>query len=248
MLNSSKLIVANWKMYKFNSVAKVFINDFAKLAEGEVFSNAVICPPATLLSLLSDAGLPAKLGGQNCCAHSSKEGAFTGEISAAMLKDLGCEYVIIGHSERRRYQLESEDELKKKIVNAHQEGLKTIICIGETLLQRERGEYKQILEDMLINILPESVNNDNIIIAYEPVWAIGTGKNASFEQIEEVHNFLSEKLLSRFAFDAKIIYGGSVNLENAQAILNIKKVSGLLIGGASLDADKFYKIIKISER
>jgi triosephosphate isomerase len=235
-------------MYKLASVAKVFINDFAKLAEGEVFANAVICPPTTLLSLLSDAGLSTKLGGQNCCALSSKEGAFTGEVSAEMLKDLGCEYVIIGHSERRRYQLESEDELKKKIVNAHQEGLKAIICIGETLLQRESGEYKQILEDMLINILPESVNSDNIIIAYEPVWAIGTGKNASFEQIEEVHNFLSEKLLSRFAFDAKIIYGGSVNLENAQAILNIKKVSGLLIGGASLDADKFYKIIKISER
>ena len=188
-----------------------------------------------------------KLGAQDCSAIAQNEGAFTGDISAGILKDLGCEYVIIGHSERRIYNKESNAIIKQKVIHALNAGLNIILCVGETLKQRDDNTYKEFISKMLEESLPEDLVSNKVIIAYEPVWAIGTGKNASYSQIEEIHQYLYEKCLSRFAINLNIIYGGSVNLDNAKDILNIDKVYGLLIGGASLDASKFYDIIKTIE-
>jgi len=251
MLNNhnKKLIIANWKMHKLISTAEKFVTNFSKHEISNV-CDIVLCPPATLLQLVNEKFLNSsiKVGAQDCSAFSAIEGAFTGDISAEMLSDIGCEYVIIGHSERRKYHQESNALIKNKIINAHQANLTAIICVGETLQQREEGSYKQVISSALADSLPSTSNITNIVIAYEPVWAIGTGRTATIEQIEEMHQFLSKETLSRFAFSPKIIYGGSVNLENAQAILDISNVSGLLVGGASLDPEIFHKIIKIAER
>ncbi len=238
MKESKKLIVANWKMNKNLASAKIFFESFPPS------SPAVICPPFTLLEYVSKAY--NKLGAQDCSQFS--QGAHTGDVSAAMIKDIGCNYVILGHSERRQYHKESTDIIKKKIINAHEAGLIVILCFGESLDTRETKDYKQILCDDVINCVTEATSNANIVFAYEPLWAIGTGKTASPEEIAEVHEFLSEKIVSRFAFLPKILYGGSVNLDNAESILKMKSVGGLLIGGASLDPNTLYKIIKISER
>lgn len=243
-----KLIIANWKMYKTFSEAKTYVDDLIKQCKQKDFSkntDVVFAPPFHLLEFFKKLviTLPIKISAQDCSALSSVEGAFTGDISASMLKDAGCDYVILGHSERRKYHHESNNEIKQKIINAHKEGLKVILCIGETLQERESGDYKHVLWQMLLESLPDVLEQD-IIIAYEPVWAIGTGKTATLGQIEELHKFLYEISLARFAKEMKIIYGGSVNLDNAKQILQIDKVSGLLVGGASLDPEKFYNLVK----
>lgn len=248
-INNKNLIVANWKMHKSIHAAQQYIHSFMQLEELERSSincDVVFCPPVTLIQVLKEAGMV--VGAQDCCAFSEIEGAFTGDISAQMLKDVGCQYIIVGHSERRKYHQESNELVKQKIANVHKAGLIAIICIGETLNQREDEDYKQILLKALEEGMPESANDRNTIIAYEPLWAIGTGKTATIDQIAEIHQYLLEKSLSRFAFSPKIIYGGSVNLENSQAILDISNVSGLLIGGASLNPEIFYKIIKIANK
>jgi triosephosphate isomerase (TIM) len=240
-----KLIVANWKMNKTITTTHEFISKFTQLSENKVYNNAIVCPPSTLLYAFKDSSIIT--GAQDCSSLSHSTGAFTGDISTNMLQEFGCKYVIIGHSEKRKYHQESDQIIQEKISNAHKSNLIAILCIGETLSQREDGSYKQELLRQLEKGLPDSANNINTVIAYEPVWAIGTGKTANIEQIKEVHKFLSEKSLSRFAQMPKIIYGGSVNLENAETILNTDYVSGLLIGGASLEAQTFYNIIKIGE-
>lgn len=247
---NKKLIVANWKMHKTISIAKQFTDKFLATSKELLAQNkhdVVICPAFHLLDSVrkSFIGSSIYLGAQDCCSFSSDEGAFTGDVSAWMLRDIGCEYVIIGHSERRERYKEINDVIKNKILNAQQAGLKVILCIGETLEQREDGAYKEALSSMLEASLPKNILLDDLIVAYEPIWAIGTGRTANLEQIEEIHKFLSEICLTRFAKELKIIYGGSVNTDNASKILNINKVSGLLVGGASLDPEKFYNLIKI---
>ncbi|MEK6733517.1 MAG: triose-phosphate isomerase [Pseudomonadota bacterium] len=242
MSNNSKLIVANWKMYKNLESSKDFFLKFPK----ESYDNLIICPPFTLLDPLSRQG-GFKLGAQDCSAFSSSEGSFTGDISAQMLKNLTCEYVIIGHSERRNYHNEKNEIIKQKVANAHLQSLTCILCIGESLELRETGEYKDALLEDLYEVISPSCIESNLIIAYEPIWAIGNGKTASIEQIEEMHEFLYKNLLSRFAISYKILYGGSVNIENAKSILDISRVDGLLVGGASLDPENFYKIIKMTK-
>lgn len=229
---NKSLLVANWKMHKTIEATKDFVRTMLNFPPAD---NVVICPAFTLQAYVKE--LPFSLGGQDCSEFSTTEGAFTGEVSAMMLEDAGCKYVIIGHSERRKYHQETASIIRKKIANAHQAGLIAVACIGEDLNQREAGNYLQFLAAELEAILPDSANMDNTIIAYEPIWAIGTGRAASLEQIEEVHQFLTDKF--------KIIYGGSVTQDNAGAILSTKNVAGLLIGGASLDANKFNQIIKI---
>lgn len=248
-INNKNLIVANWKMHKSSQSADKYMQSFLQLQKSDniaINSDIVFCPPFTLVRAIKEYGI--NVGGQDCSAFSENEGAFTGDISAQMLKDLGCGYVIVGHSERRKYHQESNELIKQKIANIHKSGLIAIICIGENLKQRDDGIYRQSLLEDLEEGMPESANFHNTIIAYEPLWAIGTGKTATIDQIEEIHQYLLEKCLSRFAFSPKIIYGGSVNLENSKAILDLNNVSGLLIGGASLDPEIFYKIIKIANK
>lgn len=249
--NDNPLIVANWKMNQRIASAEEFLKEL--LSYNISNNNIVICPPFTLLEMLSKKlkKTAIKLGAQDCSSLSSEDGAFTGDISSGMLVDGGCHYVIVGHSERRKYHLESNASIKQKIYNAHKVGLKAILCVGESLDSRERGDYKQSVSKDLEECLPESANLNNTIIAYEPIWAIGTGKTASIEQIKEMHEFLtlrSKELFIKssqtFEQNVKIIYGGSVNEENSASILSISFVAGLLIGGASLSSKKLYKIIQ----
>ena len=229
---SKSLLVANWKMHKSIKATKDFVKTILNFPSAD---NIVICPSLTLQEYVKE--LPFSLGAQDCSELSAGEGAFTGDISATMLKDAGFKYVIVGHSERRKYHQEIAATIKQKIANAHQAGLIAIACVGEDLGQREEGNYLQFLATELEAMLPDSANIDNTIIAYEPVWAIGTSNPATLDQIAEVHQFLTNEF--------KILYGGSVNENNAGDILSTKNVAGLLIGGASLDATKFNQIIKI---
>lgn len=242
--NYKPLIVANWKMNQTTSSAENLLNEL--LSYDITYDNIIICPPFTLLNFLSTKlkKTSIKLGAQDCSAFNAKNGAFTGDVSSEMLADLNCKYVIIGHSERRKYYLESNDIIKRKIINAHEAGLIAILCIGENLKEREEGNHQQIIAKTLAECLPNCANASNTIIAYEPIWAIGTGKTATQQQIQEMHEFLNKQLAETFEQNIKIIYGGSVNEENSASILSTPYVSGLLIGGASLDSKKFYQIIK----
>jgi triosephosphate isomerase (TIM) len=238
MENNKSLIVGNWKMNKTIATTKSFVTDFLSLVTNKKnLSDIVICPPIAMYQFVKE--LPLKFGAQDCSGFSANEGSFTGDVSAMMLKDIGIDYVIIGHSERRKNYSESGDYLKRKIANAHENGLIVIFCVGENLDQRNDGSYFDILSKQLEESLPDSVSVNNTIIAYEPVWAIGTGNSATEKQIEEIHSFLASKLKN------KILYGGSVNSKNAKAILAINNVFGLLIGGASLEAKEFTEIINI---
>jgi triosephosphate isomerase (TIM) len=242
-INSRSLIVANWKMNKTINQARDFIDKWHEITK-DSYNDVVICPAFTLMHVLKQS---FTIGAQDCCATSGDFGAFTGDVSALMLKDAGCEYVIIGHSERRIFYKESSQLIKQKISRAHEKGLNVILCVGENDSQRESGIYKDILLEQFDEAMCDvNIENHNkIIIAYEPIWAIGTGKVATIDQIIEIHQYLSDQSLSRFAERVKIIYGGSVNINNASAILAADMVSGLLIGGASLDAQAFHEIINM---
>lgn len=244
--NYHGLIVANWKMNLTKQSANKLIdemlcNDFSN-------KNIVICPPFTLIDSIKNKinSTSVLLGAQDCSSFASGNGPFTGDISSEMLYDLGCKYVICGHSERKKFHQESNQIIKNKIINAHKAGLVAILCVGESLKDREQGDYKNVIGEVLTKCLPESATNNNTIVAYEPIWAIGTGKTATENQIKEIHEFLNNILIETFEQNIKIIYGGSVNEENSASILKIPNVSGLLIGGASLDSKKFYQIIKNS--
>jgi triosephosphate isomerase len=250
------LIVANWKMHKSVESANNFLKQFLSY-DLESEPDVVICPPFTLMSSVREqmADTSVALGAQDCSHLSQDIGAFTGDVSAQMLQDLVCDYVIIGHSERRKYHDETNQIIRQKIINAHKFGLKTILCLGEALNAREDGSFKEVLAQILSECLPDCATPDNTIIAYEPIWAIGTGKTASIEQIEDIHQFLLnvsinllKNITQTFEQNIKIIYGGSVNEKNAKSILSAKNVSGLLVGGASLDPEKFYQIIRASKQ
>ncbi len=219
----------------------------------EIECDVIICPPFTSLqianSLIKDSNI--KLGAQNMFYEES--GAFTGEISAPMLKSVGCEYVILGHSERRAIFGETDDLINKKIIKAIDSNLRPIFCVGETLEEREKGITFDVINRQIVEGLKDiSVDEiNNVIIAYEPVWAIGTGKNATPEQAEEVHIFirnLIKKIYNKEISDKIVIqYGGSVKPENAKDLLSQQNIDGALVGGACLKADSFAKIIKATE-
>ena len=216
--------------------------------------DVIVCPPATDLVVVNQIlkDTIVKLGGQNL--HWQDEGAFTGEISARMLKDSGCEYVLIGHSERRHAFGERDSDLNKKVKKALSEGLIPIFCVGEKLDERKSGEtetvIQQQLQDGLLDIVPE--NPESLVIAYEPVWAIGTGVTATPEQAEEVHRFTRSRLDEMFGPDfatrIRIQYGGSVKPGNAEELISKENIDGALVGGASLDADDFAAIVKAATR
>lgn len=242
------LIVANWKM---NPVSKKeAIEIFSEIKQGiEKIKNSeiVICPPFLWLAVVSqkrnEGGL--SLGAQDC--FYEERGAFTGEISPAMLKDLSVEYVILGHSERRKHFGETDEIINKKIEKALEAGLKVIFCIGETQEQRNAGERDKILENQiklgLAGILNFKFQISNLSIAYEPVWAIGTGNNCSVEDAETAFEVI-RKIIPE---NIRILYGGSVKSENSGSYIKEAGANGLLIGGASLNAEEFVKIAKSAE-
>ncbi|WP_322893534.1 MULTISPECIES: triose-phosphate isomerase [unclassified Yoonia] len=231
-----KLAAGNWKMNGLRADLTTLENLPAN--EGV---DVLICLPATLIAAAGD--LSVAIGGQDC--HAATHGAHTGDISAQMLTDAGATYVLTGHSERRSDHGETDDDVAAKTRAAHDAGLVAIICIGETLAIRAAGTTLDIIDDQLAGSIPDSANADNTIIAYEPVWAIGTGKVPSTEQIAEVHGHIHARLKERFAdgADFGILYGGSVKASNAAEIFAVPHVTGALVGGASLKAADFGPII-----
>ncbi len=254
MKKRKMIIGGNWKMYKTPSEA---VAD-AKALKGKLTNaenvEVVICAPFTDLlpvyEIVKDSNI--KLGGQNM--YWEDEGAFTGEISAGMLRDSGCEYVIIGHSERRHIFGEKDEEINKKIRKAMEYGLKPIFCVGEKLEQRKAGLTQKVVEEQIRLGLAEVRLSDpcDLVVAYEPVWAIGTGENATPAQAEEVQNLIRQLLAEIFsrelADSMRIQYGGSVKPTNAKELLSEENVDGALVGGASLDVDSFLAIINIAQK
>ncbi|RLB89842.1 MAG: triose-phosphate isomerase [Deltaproteobacteria bacterium] len=246
-------IAGNWKMYKTGPQAVETANHLAKLCSGVNDPEIMIAPTNLSLPLVAQAikGSAVKAGAQNL--YFEQEGAFTGEVSADMIKAAGAEYILIGHSERRQYFGETDASVCQKIKATLGSGLKPVFCIGETEEQRDTGKTYFILDKQVSDGLKgfglEELSD--LVLAYEPVWAIGTGKTASIEQVAQVHQHLRsllERLFSKDLADGtRILYGGSVKPENVKDIMGIEDVDGALVGGASLDADKFIKIIKYNE-
>ncbi len=244
----TRLIAGNWKMHKTATEAVTFVHEFRKVLSPSTAIDIVVVPPFVSLFAVQQAMSSEDrfaLAAQNL--HWETEGAYTGEVSGSMLKDLGCTYVIVGHSERRHLFGELNDEVNKKVKAALGHGLIPIMCVGETLDEREAGNTQAIVKDQLLKGLSDIVveNIPTIIIAYEPVWAIGTGRAASVEQAEEVHAFLRATLTTEFgqiAQDVRILYGGSVSPQNAEALFSCKEIDGALIGKACLDPVVFAKI------
>lgn len=244
-----KVIAGNWKMnmdlHQSQRLVSEIINGLGKENKTEV----IVCPPFTSLSEVSSLlkSTPIKLGAQNM--YFEESGAYTGEISADMLKSVGCEYVILGHSERRVIFQESDELINKKIKAALVKGLKSIFCIGELLEQRESGDTVKVVSDQLNHGLDEITSDQikNVIIAYEPVWAIGTGKTATPQQAQEVHSFIRELVAKKFspsvADNLIIQYGGSVKPDNSGELLSQKDIDGALVGGACLKSESFLSII-----
>jgi triosephosphate isomerase (TIM) len=245
------LVVGNWKM---NGTLSQASNLAAAIVDGITQKSSraalVLAAPATALAevlrRLANSGI--SLAGQNC--HWEDSGAFTGEISPVMLLDIGCTYVIVGHSERRHIFHEPDDIIARKLTAAIRNRLRPILCVGETLREREGGKTMQVVERQLQVALKQLGNNDigNVEIAYEPVWAIGTGHNADPDQIAEVHGWIRDQLTSSFdkniGIAVRILYGGSVNPENARTLAKISEVNGLLVGGASLKAETFLPVAR----
>ena len=244
-----KVIAGNWKMnmdvHQSQKLVSEILNGLGKDSKAEV----IVCPPYTSLSEVNSLlkGTQIKLGAQNM--YFEESGAYTAEISADMIKSVGCEYVILGHSERRVIFNESDELVNKKIKSALAKGLKPIFCVGELLEQREKGETMKVvssqIEKGLEGISAEQMKN--IIVAYEPVWAIGTGKTATPQQAQEVHLFIRELVTENFSsiVAEKLIiqYGGSVKPDNSRELLSQKDIDGALVGGACLKADSFLSII-----
>jgi triosephosphate isomerase len=250
----SYLIAGNWKMNLTAKEAKKFASDLAVNIKNTAKGiEVMIAPPFTALESVREAlkGSIIKLGAQN--VNENEKGAFTGEISCAMLLDLGVEYVIIGHSERRHIYKESNELINKKVLTALKNSLKPILCVGELIEEKESGRTNEIVKEQLIKGLKD-VSPDNIgkiVIAYEPVWAIGTGKVATPEIAEEVHLFIRNTLTGLYdknISDSMIIqYGGSVNDENAAGLMAKDNINGALVGGASLKLDSFIKIVNFKK-
>jgi triosephosphate isomerase len=244
-----KIVAGNWKMNKTAHEAKTLVAEIRAALDGFDAVECVLCPPFTSLWVVQDgvAGSQIGLGAQN--VHWEKSGAFTGEISADMLKEKGCTHVIIGHSERRQYFGETDETVNKRTRAALAAGLTPIVCVGETLAEREAGSTFQVIERQVRAGLQGLSDADwaSLVLAYEPVWAIGTGKTATSAQAQEVHAFI-RKLLRETAGAAaegiRIQYGGSMKPDNARELLGQPDIDGGLIGGAALQASSFVAIVK----
>ncbi|MBL8666205.1 MAG: triose-phosphate isomerase [Rhodospirillales bacterium] len=243
-----KLIAGNWKMNGLRADGTALAADVAKRlkAVGQARYDMLVCPPFTLVPLVLDAvkGSGVDVGGQDC--HMQMKGAHTGDTSAAMLKDLGCSHVIVGHSERRTNHGETDGIVKAKAEAALAAGLVAIVCIGETLEERDAGKTLEINRRQLLGSLPDGANAANTVVAYEPVWAIGTGRTATPEQAQEVHAMIRAELVGKLgqeiADGLRVLYGGSMNPKNAKELLALPDIDGGLIGGAALKADDFFAV------
>ncbi len=247
------LIVANWKMYKTPAQAQEFMKNFLPLVANHDRDEIVVCPSFTSISVVIAAvtGSGVAIGAQNM--HFADEGAYTGETSPLMLKAIGATHVILGHSERRQYFGETDELINKKLKSALQHQLIPIVCVGEVLAEREAGKTNEVLTrqtcDCLVGITTglNASEASPIVIAYEPVWAIGTGKTATPEMASEAHALIrgeAAKLLGReTAENLRILYGGSVKPDNATSLMNEPDIDGALVGGASLDPQSFAKIV-----
>lgn len=247
MKQSVKLIAGNWKMNGLAASLDEVATLRRSLEAEPATCRVALCPPATLVERMAAAARDSviEVGGQDCRAET--HGAYTGGVSAAMLKDAGASLVIVGHSERRQEFGETDRLIAAKAEAAVAAGLAPIVCVGETLEQREAGRAVEIVRDQVMNSLPKAVLAGDFAVAYEPVWAIGTGLTPTLEQIEEVHRAVRAAMIERLGLGsaaAPILYGGSVKPDNARDILAVAEVGGALVGGASLKAADFLPIIR----
>jgi triosephosphate isomerase len=242
------VMAGNWKMYKTARQAAETIRSLAEAVKGVLDVEVVICPPFTALSAAVDAakGSPVAIGAQDC--YWETEGAFTGEVAVPMIADLGCSHCIVGHSERRQFFGETDATVDKKVEAVLDHGLTCIACVGETLQEREAGQTFAVLERQVRNGVARHLASPRLIVAYEPVWAIGTGKTAAPAQAQEAHAFIRQvaaQASSAAAAQAvRILYGGSVKPDNVAQLMAQPDVDGGLVGGASLDAASFAKIVR----
>jgi triosephosphate isomerase len=245
-----KLIAANWKMYKSPESTTGFFLDFLPMVKGHTRDEIVVCPPFVCLPAAVEAAKESDVfvGGQNM--HWEKEGAFTGEISASMLLDVGCTHVIIGHSERRQYFADTDDTVNLKLKTALEAGLTPIVCVGEVLEEREANLTEDVLRRQCLRAFHaiSAKKAEKLVVAYEPVWAIGTGKTATPQMAADAHIIIrgeaAKAFGDEFAGALRILYGGSVKPENAKALMSEEEIDGALVGGASLHAKSFTAIVK----
>jgi len=247
------VIAGNWKMHFTASEAVAFVRELIPSCGGNKDVEVVVAPPFTALYSVAEAlkGSGMGVAAQNC--HHELKGAFTGEVSVPMLKEVGCGYVIIGHSERRQFFCETDDTVNRKLAAVMAGGLVPIVCVGETLEQREKADAFKVIDGQLAGGLsqvgPQQMSG--IILAYEPVWAIGTGKTASPEQAQEVHasirGWLTKTYGSAIAEQVRIQYGGSVKPDNVRELMSCADIDGALVGGASMKADSFAALVNYSK-
>ena len=238
------LIAGNWKMNGLTETAAQIVGPLRRAAD-ELACEVLVCPPATLIAAFAQTAHGTKLavGAQDC--HPKASGAHTGDISAEMLADAGASTIIVGHSERRVDHGESNDLVRRKTEAVWRAGLTAIVCIGETLKQRDAGQTLDVCGEQLRGSLPDGSTAGNLVLAYEPVWAIGTGRTPTVGDVERVHRFIRDSLKDRYKREGegiRILYGGSVKPSNASELLGVANVNGALIGGASLKASDFLAI------
>ncbi len=238
------ILAGNWKMHKLIGEGKELVSCLEEKFQGSKL-RVIVFPPFTALSEISKTAEKIKVGAQNM--HFEEQGAFTGEISPLMLKDAGGEYVILGHSERRNIFKETDELINKKVHSALKHNIKVVLCVGEKLEERQNEKTNEVIENELSKNLAGLKKEDmeNIIIAYEPIWAIGTGVSAKPEEVDEVHKFIRNSLDKMFGKntggDVTILYGGSVKPANVESLAKMQNIDGGLIGGASLKCDSFYE-------
>jgi triosephosphate isomerase len=240
------LIAGNWKMNASRAQTEALIQDLkGRLAsKADIAADLLVCPPAPYVAQTAvlTAGSGIAVGGQDC--HTKQSGAHTGDVAAAMLADCGCRYVIVGHSERRADHGESSELVAAKAKAAHEAGLIAIVCVGETEAERDRGATLNVISSQLEGSVPADAEATNLVIAYEPVWAIGTGRTPTPDDVATVHVHIRGLLKAWFKDGAemRILYGGSVKGSNAASLMHVPEVNGALVGGASLKADEFWAI------
>lgn len=243
------LVAGNWKMngLKASLSEALAVDEALGEAGSDIGADVMICPPATMVMVLAElagkGGL--RVGGQDC--HVKESGAHTGDVSPEMLADAGASAVILGHSERRADHGETDRIVVEKVLAAHRAGLVAIVCVGETIGQREAGLTLRVVARQLAGSLPDGATAQNVVIAYEPVWAIGTGLTPSTQDVAEVHSMIRERLVERFEAEGsgmRILYGGSVKPSNSAELMGVANVNGALVGGASLQAKDFLSIIE----
>jgi triosephosphate isomerase len=245
MAERRPLVVGNWKMNGLRKSSSELLRIFEDGVKLPRHIDLVVCPPATLVANFAGLarGSRVRIGAQDC--HPEPSGAYTGDISAEMLADAGAVMVIIGHSERRSYHKETDAQVRVKTLAAWRAGMTAIVCIGETRAERESRQTLDVVARQLAASLPESGRGESLVIAYEPVWAIGTGLTPTAGDVAEVHNLIRARLVDRYrgaGEDMRILYGGSVKPTNAKELMHVENVDGALVGGASLKSDEFLGI------